>query len=193
MRKLIILILLSTYSIAFSQKGSAFGFKGGLNYNSNGDLITSVEATKESPERNIGYHFGVFGKLGNTIYLRPEIVYTATKSTYDSGDFNLQKLDMPLLLGLKIIGPVSALGGPSLQYILDSEFNNITFKSLENDFSIGMQLGVALSIKKIGIDLRYERGFSKNEALFLNANDVDINRLDTRSNQLILGFSFAIN
>lgn len=193
MKQLIVLVLLTTFSTAFAQKGSAFGFKGGLNYNANGNLIESVESNAESPDRNIGYHFGIFGKLGDKVYFRPELLYTATKSDYNSGDFNMQKLDMPLLLGLRIIGPISVFGGPSIQYILDSEFADIDIRSIENDLSIGMNFGVALNIKKIAVDLRYERGFSNNEAQFLNNNDVDISRLDTRPDQLILGLSIAIN
>lgn len=193
MKQLIVLVLLTTFSTAFAQKGSTFGFKGGLNYNANGNLIESVESNAESPDRNIGYHFGIFGKLGYKIYFRPELLYTATKSDYNSGDFNMQKLDMPLLLGLKVLGPISAFGGPSLQYILDSEFADIDIQSIENDLSIGMNFGVALNLKKIAIDLRYERGFNKNEAQFLNNNDIDISKLDTRPDQLILGLSIAIN
>lgn len=193
MKQFFVVVLFTTISTAFAQKGPAFGFKGGLNYNSNGNLIESVSSNAESPDRNIGYHLGIFAKLGNKVYFRPELLYTATKSDYDSGDFNMQKLDMPLLLGLRIFGPLSVFGGPSIQYILDSEFDDIDIQSIENDLSIGVNFGVTFNIKKIGIDLRYERGFSNNEAQFLNDNNVDISRLDTRPDQLILGLSIAIN
>ena len=32
----------------------------------------------------------------------------------------MKKFDAPLLVGVKILGPVSVFGGPSLQYIIDS-------------------------------------------------------------------------
>ncbi len=177
-----------------AQKGNAFGFKGGLNYNANGDYFQSVGDNARNPDRNIGYHIGVFGKLGNQIYFRPELVYTATKSDYDSNDFNMKKIDAPLLVGLKVLGPVSVFGGPSLQYILDTEFDGIDIDNVADDFSVGLNFGIGLSLNKIGIDLRYERGFSDNEASFINNNFGNgvVSRIDTRPDQLILSLSVAL-
>jgi hypothetical protein len=119
MRKIILLValtFLSTYS--WAQTDTSWGIKGGLNYNGNGNYIESIGVNAQNPDRNVGYHIGLFGKLGNTLYFRPEIVYTNTKSDYDSGNFNMKKLDAPLLVGIKVIGPISVFGGPALQYIL---------------------------------------------------------------------------
>ena len=83
MRKLILLVALTTTcAFTFAQSGPAFGIKGGLNYNANGDYFESIEQNVEDPGRNIGYHIGLFGKIGNRLYFRPELVYTRTKSDY---------------------------------------------------------------------------------------------------------------
>ncbi len=195
MKKLSCLLVLLTTTLQFTiaQSGSGFGIKAGLNYNANGDYVDSFNSNIENPDRNIGYHFGIFGKLGNKVYFKPELVYTKTKSDYDSGDFDMQKLDAPLLVGIKVLGPVSVFAGPSLQYIIDSEFENIDIDDVENDFSVGLNFGIGLNIDKLGIDLRYERGFSDNEATFLNNNNININnRLDTRPDQLILSLSLLL-
>ncbi len=176
-----------------AQIGNSFGLKGGLNYGGNGDYFQSINANAQNPDRNIGYHIGVFGKIGTKLYFRPELVYTATKSEYDNADFDMTKIDAPLLVGLKIIGPLSVFAGPSLQYILDTEYNGITIDDIENDFSLGLNFGVAVNFNKIGLDLRYERGFSDNEAVFIN-NNIGPNvrsRIDTRPEQLILSLSFV--
>jgi len=104
----------------------------------------------------------------------------------------MQKLDAPLLVGLKVLGPLSVFGGPSLQYILNSEFDNIAINDIENDFSVGLNFGIGLNINKFGIDLRYERGFRNNEATFLDNNGIGISRLDTRPEQLILSVSLIL-
>ena len=194
MQKLIItVVLLSIFSItAQAQKGSGFGIKAGLNYNANGNYIASISDNAQNPNRNIGYHFGFFGKIGNQFYLRPELIFTQTKSDYNSDDFNMKKLDLPILVGLKIIGPLHAFAGPSLQYIIDSDFDGIEIDNIDNDFSVGLNFGVGIDLNKIGIDLRYERGFSDNEASFLNNNGIDTSRLDTRPDQLILSLSVKI-
>ena len=196
MKKLIIstfLLTLFCFS-ARAQHGSSFGIKGGLNYNANGDYFQSIGENAKHPDRNIGYHIGLFGKIGNALYFRPELMYTSTKSDYDSDEFNMKKIDAPLLVGVKVIGPVSVFGGPSLQYILDTEFDGITVDNVENDFSVGLNFGIGLSLNKIGIDLRYERGFSDNEATFIgnNLGEGAMSRIDTRPDQLILSLSLAL-
>ena len=176
----------------YAQSGSGFGIKAGLNYNANGDYLSSISANAENPDRNIGYHFGIFGKLGNKVFFRPELVYTATKSDYNSDDFSMKKLDLPLLVGIKVLGPVNIFGGPSVQYIIDSEFGNIDVNDIDNDLTVGLNFGIGVNLNKLGVDLRYERGFSDNEASFLNNNNVDTSRLDTRPDQLILSLSLKI-
>ncbi|KJD33645.1 hypothetical protein PK35_07400 [Tamlana nanhaiensis] len=189
---LVLIAIVSIPAITMAQTASGFGFKGGINYNANGDYFNSAADSYEHPERNIGYHFGIFGKVGTKVFFRPELVYTSTKSDYREDEFSMQKLDAPLLLGAKIIGPVSVFAGPSLQYILDSEFDDITLGEIEEDFSVGLNFGIGLSLKKVGIDLRYERGFSENEATFLDNNGAGTNRLDTRPDQLILSLSIIL-
>ncbi|MGB5420072.1 porin family protein [Algibacter sp.] len=175
-----------------AQTQQGIGLKGGLNYNANGDYFESINDNYKHPDRNVGYHFGLFGKIGNQIYFRPEIIYTSTKSDYDDDTFEMQKLDAPLLVGVKILGPISVFGGPSLQYILDSEFDGIAINNVEEDFSVGLNFGIGLSLKKLGIDLRYERGFSDNEATFIGNNGINVDRLDTRPDQLILSLSLLL-
>ena len=139
MKNLILLVALTTTcTFTFAQAGSSFGIKGGLNYNANGDYFESIGETVEDPSRNIGYHIGLFGKIGNTLYFRPEVVYTTTKSEYDSGDFDMKKIDVPLLVGIKLLGPLSVFGGPSLQYILDSEFVGVSIENV--DYGIGTHI-----------------------------------------------------
>ena len=178
----------------YAQSESGFGIKGGLNYNGNGDYFESATNNYQNPDRNLGYHIGVFAKLGTKVFFRPELVYTATKSDYNAGEFDLKKLDVPLLIGFKVIGPLNVFAGPSLQYIIDSDFENATINSIQDDFSVGLNFGVGISFNKIGIDLRYERGFSDNEATLINNNITTLNsdRLDTRPDQLILSLSVML-
>ena len=178
----------------YAQTESGFGIKGGLNYNGNGDYFESATNNYQNPDRNLGYHLGVFAKLGTKVFFRPELVYTATKSDYNAGEFDLKKLDVPLLIGFKVIGPLNIFAGPSLQYIIDSDFENATINSIKDDFSVGLNFGVGVSFNKIGIDLRYERGFSDNEATLINNNITTLNsdRLDTRPDQLILSLSVML-
>jgi len=176
---------------AFAQSGSGFGIKGGLNYGANGNYFESAEAAAKDPDNNVGYHIGIFGKLGKRVYFRPELMYTKTKSDYENESFDLSKLDAPMLVGIKVIGPVNVFAGPAFQYILDSEFEGIGINDIDNDFSVGLHIGAGVNLGRLGVDLRYERGFSDNEAKFVNTNITALpnSRLDTRPEQLILSLS----
>lgn len=189
---LLALFLVSITSFTYAQSATGFGIKGGLNYNANGDYFESIGSNAKNPDRNVGYHIGLFGKIGNQIYFKPELVYTSTKSDYDDDSFEMQKLDAPLLVGIKVLGPVSVFAGPSFQYILDSDFDGIAINDIENDFSVGLNFGIGLNINKLGIDVRYERGFSDNEATFIGNNGIGTSRLDTRPEQLILSLSLLL-
>ncbi len=193
MKNLFLTLALVFSLISFAQTSKGFGLKAGLNYNANGNYFDAVSMNVENPDRNIGYHVGIFGKLGNEVYLRPELVYTKTKSDYRNDSFEMSKFDLPVLVGIKVLGPISVFGGPSFQYILDSEFSNISINEIESDFSVGLNFGIGFNLKKIGVDLRYERGFSNNEASFLQNNNIATpDRLDTRPDQLILSLSLIL-
>lgn len=188
----ILMIAIAIPTATMAQTAQGIGLKAGLNYNANGDYFESISNNAQNPDRNVGYHIGLFGKIGNKVYFRPEVIYTSTKSDYNDDSFEMQKLDAPLLVGMKVLGPLSVFGGPSLQYILDSEFDGIAINDVESDFSVGLNFGIGLNFKKLGIDLRYERGFSDNEATFLGNNGINTNRLDTRPDQLILSLSLLL-
>lgn len=190
---LVAVVVLSGF-FGLAQTGSGFGLKGGINYAGNGDYFDSAENAIQSPDKNIGYHFGVFGKLGNKVYVRPELVYTSTTSGYNKGDLKLNKLDVPVIVGINIIGPLHIFAGPAFQYILNSKFDGVTIDDIENDFTVGLNIGAGVNFGKFGLDVRYERGLSENELNFVNSNIVPLNedRVDTRSNQIILSLSLTL-
>ncbi|MBT2163348.1 porin family protein [Zobellia barbeyronii] len=197
MRKTLLTAVFALVSIAaFSQKDLVkIGVKAGLNYSANGDYFESIGDASKDPDRKMGYHVGLFGKIGlNRIYFRPELVYTKTKSDYSGDDFDISKLDMPLLVGVKVIGPLRVFAGPSFQYILDTEFDGISIDDVENNFSVGANIGAGVDLGKLGIDIRYERGFNSNEASFINTNITELgpSRVDTRPDQLIVSLSLTL-
>ncbi|NND80690.1 MAG: PorT family protein [Maribacter sp.] len=188
---------------AFAQNGSGFGIKAGLNYNQNGDL--SFQQLQDAGEDliagsdgKVGYHVGVYGKLElPIIYIRPELVYTKTKSSYNvdgsSNDYNISKLDLPVLVGFKIIGPLNLFAGPAFQYTLSNDLQNVELSKVKNEFTVGAHFGVGLTLGKLGLDVRYERGFSKNEAEIIGDNITDISgRVDSRPSQIIFGLSVKL-
>jgi hypothetical protein len=174
-----------------------FGVKAGLNFNSNGELREVVTVGEnifeDKGDAKIGYHVGAYYNIDlGKLYLRPELVYTKTKSKYGSSSYDMSKIDVPVLLGLKVIGPLSVFAGPSFQYTLDNDFENSTVSEVRNDITAGFNVGAAVKIGNIGLDVRYERGFSENEARILNSNNIEIGTLDSRPSQIIFSLSFKL-
>jgi len=206
MKKVFVTILTLTLftTISFSQTID-WGAKAGLNYNFGGDLSEVIEETGNSIENLItgadnkaGFHVGLWTKINLVgLYIRPELVYTSLNNSYTSilegvdTDFKTQKIDIPILIGTKVIGPLHVFAGPALQYISKSDFNQDEFTNIEkNDFTVGLQLGAGLELGKLGIDVRWEKGFSNDvDGEFLNT---DI-RVDNRPNQIIFGLSYRFN
>ncbi|MBC8757127.1 PorT family protein [Kordia sp. YSTF-M3] len=173
-----------------------FGVKAGLNFNSNGELrevlTVGENILEDKGDAKIGYHIGAFYNISiSKFYLRPEIVYTKTKSEYGSSSYDMSKIDVPVLLGFKVIGPLSVFAGPSFQYTLDNDFENSTVSDVENDITVGLNVGAAVQFGNIGLDVRYERGFTQNEA-DLFENNVKFGTVDSRPSQIIFSLSFRL-
>lgn len=188
MKFLLFISFLTITTLSLAQNGNAFGFKGGLNYNSNGDFTNELQI--ENADKNIGFHLGVFAKLdAGPIYLRPEFVFTRTSSAYTVENLIISKLDVPVLVGLDILGPLSIFLGPDFQYILSNNFGDLNIEDPENQFTVGAQFGLGLNFEGFGIDIRYERGLTENEVLLTGVED---SRIDTRPEQIILGLSVKL-
>lgn len=205
MKKIMLAMLLLSGLVASSQ-GSGFGIKGGLNYGDIGDLQVSTEfATSTfSKENKTGYHAGIFYKAEFAgIFIQPEVLYTKLNTEYTgdafvsnaSENYEFSKLDIPLLIGFDILGPLNVKAGPSFQYILDSGFEDldIDFEDPENSFTVGYQLGIGITIGQLGFDVRYEGAFQENTIV----SDTSIQdagfTVDSRPAQWILSLSYSLD
>ena len=185
--KLLLSTLVIFLGIHTMQAQSSWGLRGGLNYNSNGEFLSEASEVYKNPKSNAGYHVGFFKKIDLLgFFLRPELVYTSTSSSYNGDDLSMSKIDLALNLGSGFIGPTYIFAGPSLQYVLSSEFAGVSTASSLKDITVGANIGLGVSLNKINIDLRYERGLTEKEMRFLTQKVYKEARIDTRKDQLIL-------
>lgn len=185
--KLLLSTLVIFLGIHTMQAQSSWGLRGGLNYNSNGEFLSEASEVYKNPKSNAGYHAGLFKKIDLLgFFLRPELVYTSTSSSYNGDDLSMSKIDLPLNLGSGFIGPTYIFAGPSLQYVLSSKFAGVSTASSLKDITVGANIGLGISLNKINIDLRYERGLTEKEMRFLTQKVYKEARIDTRQDQLIL-------
>ena len=188
------LTFLALLSTSLLQAQFEFGVKGGLNYDSLGDVdYTDISATNLSAGSKTGYHIGAYGKIDLLLfYLRPEIQFTKINSGFDGKDIGLSKIEAPILLGYKILGPLSVFAGPSFQYILNEDVEGTTLADVEENFTIGLQIGTRISFGRLGMGVRYDRGFTDNGVRILGVNGVGDGRIDARPNQFIVSASYEL-
>ncbi len=211
MRNLILILFLLLGIVTTNAQIFSFGLKGGVNNNSNGDMsgVSGFSSNmKVKSNEEAGYHFGVFSEINLPLwlYVRPEINYTHTESSYKLDGYkhtlNMDKIDVPVLAGLKILHWGRIIAGPVFSYIIDSDLSSSpTYQDVKNtksdDYGVNGQIGIGVEfLKKFGADLRYETGFSETEATFegknvmLGATTDGIVRIDTSPEQIILSFYY---
>lgn len=199
-KKLLLLIIIACTSTTMLHAQGGFGIRAGLNYNSNGELsefTSDVEGIfKKDGKSKSGFNVGLYGEIDlGSLFIRPEFVYTKTTSEYElnsqTRDYKVSKLDVPVLVGIKLIGPLKVFAGPAFQYILDNDLDGVNLNDIESDFTIGINIGAGLEFGRFGIDVRYERGLSSNEADWTNAGDTF--KLDSRPEQLIFNLSYSLS
>ena len=181
-----------------------WGIKGGVNYNENGNLraINAGDPISLSSNQEVGYHFGILSeiKLPLFLYIRPELIYTHTESSYeldeDKGVLKLDKLELPVLVRFRVLKIGRFFFGPNFSYIMNTKLS--VPESIEgvsnissDDFLVSGQIGLGLNLGKIGADIRWETGFSDSEASFIRDNtDLDFALVDTSHSQFILSFYY---
>lgn len=203
MKKQILIALFISFATIYTinAQKTGWGLTGSLIYASNGELIDEAsEIIDNKGDGGIGFNAGIYGNLNlGLVYIRPKLVYSQANSSYNlyeetgSENFKLSTLDLPVLVGIKIIKPISFVLGPAFKYVIDSDMENLSFKNIENDVTVGLNVGFAIIIGRVGIDLIYDRGFSENEATFIDdITDVEYT-LDTRPNQFMVSLSYRLN
>ena len=206
MKKIIFACFLLTLVTKNSQAQLQFGLKGGINYNSDSFESVSNDVLNGAKTKT-GIHTGLWLRAKLPViglYIRPEIVYTELNNSvnYESPfsapkttDFKFRKIDVPVLIGKKFLGIGNVFAGPSFQYILSSDFelNDLREVSTES-FSLGIQLGAGIELGRLGLDLRWERGLSKTETVFVDNTIFDSNfNFDKRVSQIIFGISYKLS
>lgn len=177
----LILMLLASLSATAQSRNFKLGIKAGTNLSSlsGNELVSSSDPSVrigDKSTRLTGFVGGVFFRLGNKIFVQPEVLLSqkgGNVNVFRSGAGNQEQavkvrftnLDVPVLLGIRIgevfrinAGPVVSLrlsenGG------LRNALNEVGANSVAANFkraALGYQVGVGFDIGNINLDLRYE-------------------------------------
>ncbi len=205
MRLLFFLLIFSSSLYAQGNLGFQFGLNDD-NFGSIENFRSKIDNYDLNLKNSTGFHFGFFTEIDLiTFYIRPELNLIFSKSknaaAYSSDEginiaehkFRSSEIQLPIIFGYKIFGPISVFGGPSFKYNL-SNSSNFNLDEIKDKYTLSLLLGTRFKIRSISVGLRYERGLNNNEVLIINANGVDLNEanVDLTTNKLSLNISYDI-
>ncbi|MEO3405147.1 porin family protein [Mucilaginibacter sp. CAU 1740] len=169
MKKYLLSALIMIAASISAKAQFSLGVKGGVNF-------SKVHFDDLSDKTLTGYQAGLFARVGNSVYLQPELYLSGTGGKFDSNENNtafsgrvrFTNLNVPLLIG-KSFGEKDLnfriMAGPIYTYTLNQ--SNSVPDNVGNAFSdfnksnIGFQAGAGVDIGAITADLRYEGGLTK--------------------------------
>lgn len=164
-KKTFITLLLVVFSTAIiAQPTFDLGLKAGLN-----NSKVTFDRDGYNSESIVKYHIGAFSRLGfNRIFVQPEAYFSAkggdmSGSAVDKATrFDFNTIDVPVLLGLKIIdgerANVRIMGGPVFGFFTSKEIDNeeIFDPQYYKDSYIAFQYGIGADLLGFTLDLRME-------------------------------------
>jgi hypothetical protein len=146
------------------------GIKGGVNY-------STINSDNFRTSGVAGYQAGLFARIGNGLYLQPEVYLSSSGGKFNSNDntyngkVTFTNLNVPVLVGLKF-GPQNlnfrVMAGPEYISVLNQNQNlsgnfNTAYNNFGNAYKnnmLGYQAGFGVDLGAITADLRYQGDFN---------------------------------
>jgi len=204
---LILFLLLNTTLYSQGNLGISFG----LNDDSFGS-IENISSTIDNYDLDLknatGFQFGVYTEIDLiTFYIRPELNFIFSKAnqgsalltgnaTEDILKHNLKssEIQVPIIFGYNILGPLSIFGGPSFKYNLKTSSDIFNLEDIKDKYILSLLLGSRIKIRSLGIDLRYERGLNNGELKIINYTELNIpnGNIDSTTNRFSILLSYDL-
>lgn len=177
MSRIVIALLVVGSVVTAKAQFITLGPKLGINYSK---LLIDETFTAEGADftyatrdAKVGLLYGAFGRIKiGPLFFQPELVFTQDKTDINvsSVGFNevqtltVNKMDIPLLFGLKLGNTFKLMGGPVKSYIQSTHVRSPTdmwdsYKSNMEDATWGFQVGAGFDIGRFMLEGRYEGGF----------------------------------
>lgn len=131
-----------------------------------------------------GFYAGAFAEMRfEKIFLRPEILYNHVKGEFQfpntTSVYTIDKVSIPLLVGYNIVGPIDLYAGPSLQFLINSSFENVNGDFQQYLNFLAGQAGIKFNFRKFEIDLRYDFTVANDDSQTININNTMYNAFST--------------
>ena len=171
------------------------------------DELTVNGQTIESGDAKVGFHAGLFARITLLgFYIQPEALFTQSggeiqlseNSVDDVLDYTYNKLDVPVMAGIKIGDFFRLNAGPVFSLLLSDDLSidglGTTVDEVNDNYNnatVGYQAGAGIDISKLTFDLRYEGSLSKLTDNF-TVRGSSFNT-DLRNNQWVFSVGLKLN
>lgn len=174
-----IALLFTLLSMAFGLQAQ-FSIKGGFG----GGVVTGPVRIEDIDNRitevingkNLnGFEAGFLLKVqAGPIYIKPmamygfrygNVTYTGSDGAEQAQNFTMHKLEVPLLLGVKFLGPFFVEGGPSYNYIFSATERYGIYNVQVTPSALGYRVGVGAELGPIVLSVNY------GGATYINSGD----------------------
>jgi hypothetical protein len=153
----LLVVLGSSFAMADDDKSPEgllphFGLEGGFNLSGfSGSTAGEVVASR------LGFVGGAFVSLplGSSLAVQPELLYAQKGGKINGNDYQLDYVEIPVLLNITVLGPLGLLAGPAFNVNLTSPAGTTI-----NTTDFGLILGAQVKLAKLLFSGRYEIGLS---------------------------------
>ena len=174
MKKVFLIVFAVFFMTGFSFGQFTLGIRAGYNGNK---LVTDLSSIKS--QFNNGFHVGIFSRIGKRIYVAPELLYTfsggtftntSSDETWNKQKFTVGSLDIPVLVGFKIINATFFKWrielGPVVSFVVNKnvkDFDDLTGpvnSASFNNTNWMFMAGTGIDVLFFTLDIRYEYAFN---------------------------------
>lgn len=177
MNKLILICFIISAAFIGHTQIPSYTFGPKIGYNSNNFSI-NVDSITNGLKNS--FQFGAFVRIGDKVYLQPEVYYTIKGGILDNGtgasshrqDLTLKTLVIPVIVGARIIDlsgiNIRIMGGPTMSFVLNKKIEPPyldgvwpikSTRDLRNSI-LGVQMGGGIDVFFMTLDVRYELGLN---------------------------------
>ena len=204
---LILFLLLNTTLYSQGNLGISFGLSDD-SFGSIENISSTIDNYDLDLKNATGFQFGVYTEIDLiTFYIRPELNFIFSKAnqgsalltgnaTEDILKHNLKssEIQVPIIFGYNILGPLSIFGGPSFKYNLKTSSDIFNLEDIKDKYILSLLLGTRIKMRSLGIDLRYERGLNNGELKIINDNGLNIpnGNIDSTTNRFSILLSYDL-
>lgn len=170
MKKIVLLVIVAFTATQINAQDLDFGIKAGANFSTLNDA--------KDLDNKTGLQAGIFlgVKFNDNFAIQPEVLYSQQGADSDFGDFNLDYINVPVMLKYYLIGGLNVQVGPQFGFVINDDLPNadgIEEKLKTNDFDFSAAAGLGLDLPLgLRVDARYNFGITDISDDFKGKNGV---------------------